>query len=88
MARRPTRRSASRRAAAAMARPHRARRTRQNIAALLTLLAEKPFEEIGLADVAGGAGVSLAQLRGEFSSTLGILAAQSRPSTAPCSPRT
>ena len=34
-----------------------------------------PFEEIGLADVAGGAGVSLAQLRGEFSSTLGILAA-------------
>ena len=45
------------------------------IAALLTLLADKPFETIGLADVAGGAGVSLAQLRDEFPSTLAIVAA-------------
>jgi len=42
---------------------------------LLALLAETPFEEIGFADIAGAAGVSLAQLRGEFSSTLAILAA-------------
>jgi AcrR family transcriptional regulator len=42
---------------------------------LLALLAERPLEEIGFADIAGAAGVSLAQLRGEFSSTLAILAA-------------
>ena len=45
------------------------------VAALLTLLAETPFEEIGVADVAATAGVSLAQLRGEFPSTLAIVAA-------------
>ena len=42
---------------------------------LMALLAEKPLEEIGLADIAGGAGVSLAQLRAEFSSVIAILAA-------------
>jgi AcrR family transcriptional regulator len=45
------------------------------IAALLALLAEKSFERIGLAEIAGGAGVSLAQLRGAFGSPLAILAA-------------
>ncbi len=45
------------------------------IAALLALLADKPFETIGLADIAGRAGVSLAQLRDEFPSTLAIVAA-------------
>jgi len=45
------------------------------VAALLTLLADKPFEAIGFADVAARAGVSLAALRQEFSSTLAILAA-------------
>jgi AcrR family transcriptional regulator len=45
------------------------------IAAFMALLAEKPFEEIGMAEVGRGAGVSLAQLRGEFSSTFAILAA-------------
>lgn len=45
------------------------------VAALLALLADKPFEAIGFADVAARAGVSLAVLRGEFSSTLAILAA-------------
>ncbi len=45
------------------------------IAAFLALLAEKQFEAMGLADIAGQAKVSLAQLRGEFSSTLAILAA-------------
>lgn len=46
------------------------------IAAMMTLLAEEPFEQIGLSDVAKRAGVSLAQMRAEFSSTLSILAAQ------------
>jgi AcrR family transcriptional regulator len=45
------------------------------IAAMLALLAEKSFETIGLAEVAGRAGVSLAQLRDEFSSTFAIVAA-------------
>ena len=45
------------------------------IAAFLGLLTEKRFEQIGLAEVAASAGVSLAQLRGEFGSTLAILAA-------------
>ena len=45
------------------------------VAALLTLLADKPFEAIGFADVAARAGISLAALRQEFSSTLAILAA-------------
>ena len=44
------------------------------IAAFLALLAEKPFERIGLAELAKSAGVSLADLRGEFGSTLAILA--------------
>src|SRR3954470_22075378 len=46
------------------------------IAAFMALLAEKPFEEIGLAEIAKRANVSLADLRGEFRSTLAILAAQ------------
>lgn len=45
------------------------------IAALMALLAEQPFEDIGLAEVAGRAGLSLSQLRGEFGSTLAMLAA-------------
>ena len=45
------------------------------IEAFLALLAEKPFEQIGLAELAKNAGVSLADLRGEFGSTLAILAA-------------
>src|SRR5271154_3633724 len=45
------------------------------IAAFLALLAEKPFEAIGLADIASNAKVSLVQLRSEFPSTLAIVAA-------------
>ena len=41
----------------------------------MALLAEHPFEEIGLAEVAGRAGLKLSQLRAEFGSTLAILAA-------------
>jgi AcrR family transcriptional regulator len=45
------------------------------IAALFGLLAEKPIEEIGLAEIANEAGVSLVQLRDSFSSPLAIVAA-------------
>jgi len=43
--------------------------------ALMALLAEHSFEQIGLAEVAGRAGLKLSQLRAEFGSTLAILAA-------------
>ena len=45
------------------------------IDAFMALLAEKPFEQIGFAEIAKGAGVSLSDLRGAFGSTLAILAA-------------
>ena len=48
---------------------------RKIIEALLNLLAEQPIEKIGLGEVAGAAGVSLTDLRGEFSSVLAIVAA-------------
>ena len=41
----------------------------------MALLAEHRFEQIGLAEVAGRAGIKLSQLRAEFGSTLAILAA-------------
>ena len=44
------------------------------IDAFMSLLAERPFERIGLAAIAQSAGVSLAQLRTEFPSQLAILA--------------
>ncbi len=44
------------------------------IDALMALLAEHPFEDVGLAEVAGRAGLKLSQLRAEFGSTLAILA--------------
>ena len=45
------------------------------IDALMALLAEQSFEDIGLAEVAGRAGLKLSQLRAEFGSTLAIYAA-------------
>jgi len=45
------------------------------IAALFALLAEKPIERIGFAEIAERAGVSLAALRGAFGSPLAIVAA-------------
>src|ERR1043166_7540488 len=45
------------------------------VAAFVALLAEKRFEGIGFAEIAQRAGVSLADLRGEFGSTIAILAA-------------
>ncbi len=43
--------------------------------ALMALLAEQRFEDIGLAEIAGRAGLKLSQLRAEFGSTLAIYAA-------------
>ena len=48
------------------------------IAAMMALLAETSFEKVGLAEVAARAGVSLGTLRGEFGSTLAILAAHQK----------
>jgi len=45
------------------------------IDALMALLAEQSFEQIGLAEVAGRASLKLSQLRAEFRSTLAIVAA-------------
>ncbi len=45
------------------------------IDALMSLLADHSFEQIGLAEVAGQAGIKLSQLRAEFGSTLAIFAA-------------
>ena len=45
------------------------------VAAFLALLAEKSFETIGFAEIAERAGTTLADIRGEFNSTLGIYAA-------------
>ncbi len=88
MARRPARKSARSSASGRPARPAAPLGERDKIvAAFLALLAEKPFEEIGFADIAGRAGVSLTQLRGEFASTLAMLAATSKRPTAPCSPK-
>jgi len=69
MARKPARRSASKSARAA------ASDRDKIIAACLELLGEKQIEQISLAEIAETAGVSLAQLRGEFGSTLAIVAA-------------
>ena len=45
------------------------------IHAFLALLAERRFEDIGIAEVAGRAGLKLSQLRADFGSTLAIYAA-------------
>lgn len=45
------------------------------VAALMTLLADRPLEQISLGDIARQAGVTLADLRAEFSSVIGILGA-------------
>jgi len=77
MARRPARKSAQRPPRTAAARdPGMPASDRDRIiAAFLALLAEQRIEQIGFAEIAEAAGMPLAQLRGEFGSTLGILAA-------------
>jgi AcrR family transcriptional regulator len=70
MARRPARKSAAR--SAANVPPTDRGRV---VAAFMELLAEKAFEDIGLAEIAERAGVSLPQLRDLFDGKLAILAA-------------
>ena len=48
------------------------------VEAFMTLLAEQPIERIGLAEIAERAGVTLAELRGEFGSPLAVLAAHAK----------
>ena len=78
MARKATRskaRSASR-ARSAANRPAPTGSPRERIVeAFMPLLAEQPIERIGLAEIAERAGVTLADLRGEFGSPLAMLAA-------------
>jgi AcrR family transcriptional regulator len=74
MARKPARSKA--RSTSARSTPASAGTPREKIvAAFMALLAEKSIETIGLAEIAERAGVSLADLRGEFASPLAILAA-------------
>jgi AcrR family transcriptional regulator len=76
MARKPARKSARSSSTAKAAAPAAASSEREKIiAAFLALLAEKPIEQIGFAEIAKEARVSLGQLRGEFASTLAIFAA-------------
>jgi AcrR family transcriptional regulator len=84
MARRPTPRKSPRAAPRKAAReqptspaPRGSRTGRERvIEAFMELLAEKPFEQIGLAEIANRTGITLAELRDMFGSKLAILAAQ------------
>lgn len=69
-------RKAKRQRKASTASPARGTTDRDKaIDALVALLAEHSFEQIGLAEVAGQAGIKLSRLRAEFGSTLAILGA-------------
>jgi len=72
-ARRPARKSSAQSSGREAAAPAGDRE--KIIAAFLNLLADKPIEQIGFVEIAEASGVSLAQLRSEFPSTLAILAA-------------
>jgi AcrR family transcriptional regulator len=76
MVRKPARKAARSSATAKAAAPAGAGSEHEKIiAAFMALLAEKPIERIGFAEIAKEARVSLGQLRGEFASTLAILTA-------------
>lgn len=72
MARKP---KSQRRAQAQAAKPRGTTDRDKAIHALMDLLAEQSFEQIGLAEVAGRAGLKLSALRTEFGSTLAIVGA-------------
>jgi len=55
--------------------PHGGSDREKIIAAFMALLAEKRFEEIGFGEIAARSGLTLANCRAEFGSTLAILAA-------------
>ena len=76
MARKTARKSKNARKMPPSAPPPRGTSDRDKaIDALMALLAEHPFEDIGLAEVAGRAGLKLSQLRAEFGSVMAIFAA-------------
>jgi AcrR family transcriptional regulator len=76
MARKPTRKQAARPASSAAKNNRNSNGGDPVVAAFMALLAEKSIEQIGFAEIAARAGVSLAELRGRYGSTLTILAAQ------------
>jgi len=78
MARKPERKPAARPApgAAADRTDRGVRGSDPVVAAFMALLAEKPIEQIGFAEIAERAGISLDELRARYDSTLAILAAQ------------
>jgi AcrR family transcriptional regulator len=75
MARKPARKSKSERKTPAAAPPRGTTDRAKATDALMALLTEHSFEQIGLAEVAGRAGIKLSALRAEFGSTLAILGA-------------
>jgi AcrR family transcriptional regulator len=75
MARKPQRPARSTPKSAPALRPPGGTDRERIIAAFMAVLAEKRFEEIGFGDIAARADVTLAVLRGEFATTLAILAA-------------
>jgi AcrR family transcriptional regulator len=75
MARKAARKRPSQRKAPSPPPPRGTSDRDRTVDALMALLAERSFEEIGLAEVAGRAGLKLSALRAEFGSTLAIYAA-------------
>lgn len=75
MARKPAAKKSIKRKTAAAPPPRGTGDRDKAIDALMALLAEHAFEEIGLAEVAGRAGIKLSALRAEFGSTLAIYGA-------------
>ena len=76
MARKPTPKQAARPASSTAKNGRSSNGGDPIVAAFMALLAEKSIEQIGFAEIAAQAGVSLAELRGRYGSTLAILAAQ------------
>ena len=75
MARKSRSRPAARSAASGAANPAQTSERERIIKSFMGLLAEKPIEKIGYAEIAKGADVSLARLREMFGSTRAILSA-------------
>ena len=73
---RKARPAAARRSSASSAKPESGPKTEREriIESFMDLLGRKPIEEIGFAEIATGADISLTQLRGIFGSKLAILA--------------
>lgn len=72
MARKPASKSAKRSSSPS------AKSSGDPVAAFMTLLAEKSFEEIGLGEIAERAGLSLAELRDQYASKIAMLAVRTK----------